>query len=149
MRMLVRPRACGFFSLVSVGAMACGGHGEMAVGHALCSKDEVRDTVHKCAFAAKNDDFHAGMRVKMHMHARDDLLEIIVLDAVELVADIAGVVVEHDGERAHDFFPGKRAFLFDEGVAYQVADDLAAIFGKAAFGHERIESDEEVFRHGD
>ena len=90
----------------------------MPVRHALRAQDDIRDGLNQAAFAAQDNDLHAGFGIEVHMHARDDLLEELVLDAVEFVAHIARVMVEHDGERAHDLFAGHGAFFLDERVAH-------------------------------
>ena len=70
-----------------------------------------------------------------------------VLDAVEFVAYVSRVMVEHDGERAHDLFAGHGAFFVDERVAHQVANDLAAVFRQAASRDQGIEANQEALGH--
>ena len=67
----------------------------------LRAQDEVRDVLHETRFAAQHDDLKAMVRVEMHVHGRDDGFEVIVLDSVQLLLQVAGVMVEDDGQRAH------------------------------------------------
>ena len=120
----------------------------MPMRDALRTQDDIGDRLDKPAFAAQDDHLHADVRIKMDMHRGDDLLEVFVLDGVELLSYRAGMVVVHDGKRAHHLFARQRALFLRERVAHQVADHFAAVLGEAALGHQGVEAHEQALGHG-
>ena len=73
------------------------GEHELAVLHALGSEDEVRDALNQLRMTAQHDDLLAHVLIKVHMHGRHDVAEVLVLDGMQLFLQVVGMVIEHDG----------------------------------------------------
>ena len=73
------------------------------------------------------------------MHRGDDAAQIPMLDVVQLALEIGGVMVVHDGERAHHLATEHRALFFHQRLAHKVADDLAAVLRQTALRDELVE----------
>ena len=119
------------------------------MGDALGAEERVGYLANVAGVAAENDDLEAVLVVDVDVHGRDDLTEVLVLYAVELVAQVAGVVVEDERQYAEDLGIGRLGDLLIECVAHEVAYGLGAVLGSAAAGDVGVESACELFGHGD
>ena len=121
---------------------------QASVFDAFRPDNHVRDHVDIGCLAAQDDDFEAGILVEMHMGRRHDHAEMRMLDTMQSFLHIAFVMIEYDGERAYNFGSRNFALFLNERVAYQIADDFAAVFGHAATSHQPIEPHEQPLGHG-
>ena len=112
---------------------------ELPVQHALRTEYRVRDGAHEPALATQDGDLEAHALVEVHVRRGDDAVAMLVLYAVELVAQVVRVVVEDYRERADDFRERVFHLLVHERLAHEIADGLGAVWRGSTARGEAVE----------
>ena len=120
----------------------------MGVFDAFDGAEGVGEVADGAGGASEDDDFEAVVVVEVDVEGGDDEVAVFVLDVVDLVAELAGVVVVDHGEGGGDVLGGVAPFLGDEGFADEVAQGLGAVGVAFAFV-ALVEGGEEFGGHGD
>lgn len=103
---------------------SCRSRRQLAVLDSLYSEDALSEQPNLIAASTQDNDLQAIMGVEMNVHRGDDVLVMGMLDMVELVLEIRGMVIKDDGQRPDDLLEGVLPLLIDESVPYQVAYHL-------------------------
>ena len=87
------------------------------------------------------------MRIEMHVHGRDDVFVIVVLNRMQFFLQVARVVIEGNRQRAENHGSGNRALVLNERIAHEVAHDFAAVFRQTALCNQTVEANQQVLGH--
>ena len=124
MFVLMRMVMAVFVNMVCIRASRYRGDDKLAVKDTFCSEDRVCDGAD--GFIAAAHDYHLKTiaLIEMHMRARDYLVHMMVLNIVEFVAQIVGMVIEYHGKRSHDLRIWVTSDLVHKGVAHDISNCL-------------------------